>query len=144
MMAEPAIEIAVDPQLVVIIDDDVKVRQLITETLAQLDFRAESFEAAEQAFSVIETCHPSLIFLDVALLRSDAIDVLHGLRERRYKGAVQLMSGGRRLLLEAIERIGIRDGIRLLEPVSKPFSQETIVHIAQRFAPHKRLGKVQA
>jgi DNA-binding NtrC family response regulator len=132
----PTTEVAADSKFAVIIDDDAKVRQLITTTLTQLNFRVESFEAAKEAILAIEICHPALIFLDIALLRSDAIDVLHGLRERRYQGAVQLITGLRQSLLEAVERIGVRNGIRLLEPVRKPLSHEVIVQIAQKFAAH--------
>jgi len=129
-------EVATDSQFVVIIDDDAKVRQLITTTLAQLGFRVESFEAAKEALLAIEICHPALIFLDIALLRSDAIDVLRGLRERRYQGTVQLITGLRQSLLEAIGRIGAREGVRLLEPIRKPLSHEAIVQIVQKFATH--------
>jgi DNA-binding NtrC family response regulator len=130
-MIAPTDAITVDPQLAVIIDDDARMRTFIATTLGQLGMKAASFEAAREAFAFIDGCHPAIIFLDVALLRSDAIDVLHGLRERRYGGAVQLMSGGRPALLDAIKRIGARDGIKVVAPLSKPFTREAIVGLVE-------------
>ena len=92
--------------LAVVIDDDAKVRQFIEATLAPLDIGVKSFETAKEALASVDGGHPAVIFLDVALLRSDAIDVLRGLGERRYGGIVQLMSGGRPSLLDAVRRIG--------------------------------------
>lgn len=117
---------ALDPRLVVVIDDDDKVRRFIGAELVQRGLRVESFEAAKEAFAFIDGRRPAVIFLDVALLRSDAIDVLRGLGQRRYGGVVQLMSGGRRSLLEAVQRIGLREGLNLAPPLNKPFTREAI------------------
>jgi hypothetical protein len=75
--------------------------------------------------------------LDVALLQSDAIDVLRGLGERRYGGTVQLMSGGRPSLLEAVRRIGVRHGIKLATPLNKPFAREAITQIVKNLPRHE-------
>jgi DNA-binding NtrC family response regulator len=126
-----AASITIDSQLAVIIDDDAGMRTFIATALGQLEMKAAAFEAAKEAFAFIDGCHPAIIFLDIALLRSDAIDVLHGLRERRYGGVVQLMSGGRPALLDAIRRIGARDGIKLAAPLSKPFAREAIAALVE-------------
>jgi DNA-binding NtrC family response regulator len=136
-----AAAITVDPHLAVIIDDDAAMRTFIAAALGRLHMKAASFEAAKEAFAFIDGCHPAIIFLDVALVRSDAIDVLHGLRERRYRGIVQLMSGGRPALLEAIKRIGARDGIKLATPLSKPFAPEAITALVESLrAPAQSCG----
>ena len=86
---------------------------------------------AKEAMASLEAGHPAIIFLDVALLRSDAIDVIRGLSERRYGGLVQLMSGGRPSLLEAIQRIGVRHGMKLAPPLNKPVTREAIVQVVE-------------
>lgn len=115
-----------DPQLAVVIDDDSDVRQIVEAVLKQQGMKAESFPSASEAFAAIDRRQPAIIFLDVALSRSDAIDVLRGLGERRYGGVVQLMSGGRPSLLEAVARIGVRHGLRLSAPLPKPFTQDAV------------------
>jgi DNA-binding NtrC family response regulator len=121
--------IGIDPLLAIVIDDDAKLREFVESTLAQLGMKVASFQMAKEALEAIDRGHPGIIFLDVALLRSDAIDVLRGLGQRRYAGLVQLMSGGRPSLLEAVQRIGIRHGIRLATPLNKPFGREPIVQV---------------
>jgi len=108
MSETDAARVAVDAHLAIVVDDDAKVRQFIESTLTQLGMKVASFDMAKEALASLDDNHPALIFLDVALLQSDAIDVLRGLGERRYRGIVQLMSGGRPSLLEAIQRIGVR------------------------------------
>jgi len=118
----------VDPHLAFVIDDDASVRSSIEAVLAQLRMKAASFQMAKEALASLDAGHhPAIIFLDVALLRSDAIDVLRGLGERHYGGVVQLMSGGRQALIEAVQRIGVRHGIRLAAPLHKPFEREAIM-----------------
>lgn len=126
-----AAPVACDPELALVIDDDATMREFITTTLAQLGMQSRGYITAKQALASIESCHPAIIFLDVALLSSDAIDVIRGLSERRYGGVVQLMSGGRPSLLQAIARIGARHGMRLAPPLGKPFEREAIVAVVE-------------
>lgn len=131
---EPA-RVAVDALLALVIDDDAKLRQFIEATLAQLGMKVATFQMAKEALASLDGSHPAVIFLDVALLRSDAIDVLRGLGERRYGGIVQLMSGGRPSLLDAVQRIGVRHGIKLATPLNKPFAREAIVQLVESLRP---------
>ena len=115
--------ISVDPQLAMVIDDDVRVGEFIESTLARSGMKVSVYQMAQHALASLDDGRPVIIFLDVALLRSDAIDVLRGLGERRYGGVVQLMSGGRQSLLEAVQRIGVRQGLTLSVPLNKPCTQ---------------------
>jgi DNA-binding NtrC family response regulator len=130
--------VAVDPRLSIVVDDDAEVRQFIATTLVQLGMKVASFDMAKEALAAIDAGHPAVIFLDVALLRSDAIDVLRGLGARRYDGVVQLMSGGRPSLLEAVQRIGARHGIRLATPLNKPFARDAVVQVVESLQTHVR------
>ncbi len=131
MIATDASTITVDPNLALVIDDDDKIRDFIGTTLVKSGMKVATFEMAKEALASLDAGHPSVIFLDVALLRSDAIDVLRGLGERHYGGVVQLMSGGRQMLLEAVQRIGVRHGIRLAEPINKPVAREVITQLIE-------------
>jgi DNA-binding NtrC family response regulator len=120
------------PLLAVVIDDDASIRDLIDATVTALGMKMAGYVTAKPALAAIDTCHPAIIFLDVALLNSDAIDVIRGLSERHYGGIVQLMSGGRPSLLEAIGRIGVRHRMRLAPPLNKPFRREAIVQVIEK------------
>jgi DNA-binding NtrC family response regulator len=141
MIATNAACITGDPQLAVVIDDDATIREFIGTTLTQLGMKVGIFQMAKEALASLDNGHPVIIFLDVALLRSDAIDVLRGLGERHYGGIVQLMSGGRPALLEAVQRLGVRHGIKLAVPLNKPFARETIVQVVASLRSPKALAQ---
>jgi DNA-binding NtrC family response regulator len=136
MPATTTVHAAIDPNFALVIDDDAELRRFIAATLKQLGMRVADFDMAKDALASLDAVHPAVIFLDVALLRSDAIDVLRGLGERRYGGTVQLMSGGRPSLLLAVQRIGVRHGINLATPLNKPFTRDTIARTVETFNAH--------
>ena len=117
----------INEQLVFVIDDEPAICQVLTLTLARRGFRVDTFPNAKSALAALDREAPSLIFLDMALSQSDAIDVLNGLGQRDYRGTVYLMSGGRFELLEAVHRLGARQGVKLANPLQKPFRASDIL-----------------
>ena len=109
-----------------VIDDQAEICRLVATTLATLGIECDAFPSAKPAIASLDRRRPAVIFLDVALEQSDAIDVIKGLSEKRYTGIVQLMSGGRLPLLEAIQRIGARYGLVLRPALQKPFRGEDL------------------
>jgi hypothetical protein len=58
--------------------------------------------------------------------------VLNGLGKRNYRGVVHLMSGGRAALLEAVQRLGVRNGVTFGPALMKPVTREAIVETLAR------------
>ena len=112
-----------------VVDDEDGICKLITMTLATMGVEAEKFHTAQDAVAALDQRLPAIIFLDVALQRSDAVDVIRGLGEKGYGGIVQLMSGSNVELLEDVRRVGTRHGLNMRPPLSKPFRAEAIRHI---------------
>jgi DNA-binding NtrC family response regulator len=104
-----------------IVDDQEAVCQVVAMALASLGVECATYVTAKPAIASLDQRRPDAIFLDVALEQSDAIDVIKGLSEKHYTGIVQLMSGGRLPLLEAVQRIGTRYGLVLRPALQKPF-----------------------
>ena len=104
-----------------IIDDQEEISSHIAAALARVGVESASYPTAKPALSSLDQRRPEVIFLDVALEQSDAIDVIKGLSEKHYTGIVQLMSGGRLPLIEAVQRIGKRHGLVLRPALQKPF-----------------------
>ena len=121
-----------------VVDDEGGICKLITMTLAKMGVEAEKFHTAQDAVAALDRRLPAIIFLDVALKRSDAVDVIRGLGEKGYGGIVQLMSGSNVGLLEDVRRVGARHGLNMRPPLSKPFRGEAIrqiiidTHLAER------------
>jgi DNA-binding NtrC family response regulator len=109
-----------------IVDDQDGICRIVATALTRLGVESTTFRTAKPAIAALDQRHPDIMFLDVALEHSDAIDVIKGISEKRYTGIVQLMSGGRPALLEAVQRIGARYGLVLRPPLQKPFRAEAI------------------
>src|SRR6476469_6627497 len=112
-----------------VVDDEEGICKVIAMTLTTMGVTSEKFHTAPEAVAALDKGLPSIIFLDVALKKSDAIDVIRGLGERSYRGIVQLMSGSNVELLEDVRRIGARHGLTMRPPLTKPFRAESIRHI---------------
>ena len=114
-----------------VVDDEEGICKVIAMTLTTMGVTSEKFHTAPEAVAALDKGLPSIIFLDVALKKSDAIDVIRGLGERSYRGTVQLMSGSNVELLEDVRRIGARHGLTMRPPLTKPFRAESIRHIVR-------------
>src|ERR1700730_16575274 len=112
-----------------IVDDEKSIRTLIARTLRPLMVMTEECGDAPSALRAIKTRTPDLIFLDVSLERSDAVEVIRGLGELQYTGSIQLMSGRDLPLLEEIKRVGERYSLRMLPVLQKPFRMDVIPEI---------------
>ena len=126
--AEAAVTEGLDlrPPTAFVIDDEDGICKFVAMTLDTLGVKAESFLSAEKAIASLDHGHPDFVFLDIALGRSDAIDVIRTLGQKRYNGAVQLMSGSDALLLDDVRRIGARHGLNMRPPLQKPMRMEVI------------------
>ena len=109
-----------------VVDDEEGICKVITMTLASMGIETDKFHNAKDAVAALDTQLPAIIFLDVALEGSDAIDVIRGLGERGYGGLVQLMSGSNIQLLEDVAQVGARHGLNMRPPLQKPFRAEAI------------------
>jgi EAL domain-containing protein (putative c-di-GMP-specific phosphodiesterase class I) len=109
-----------------VIDDEEGICRFVTLALGNLGLKAESFHTAPHAVAALERGHPEIVFLDIALEGSDAIEVLRVLGEKRYAGVVQLMSGSNTDLLDDVRRVGARHGLIMRAPLQKPFRSEAI------------------
>ncbi len=115
----------------VVIDDDPDICALISRVLSKIGITSVALSSAEALAGALKTIQPSVVFLDVALDRSDAIDGIRVLRQIGYSGAVQLISGKDSELLENIKAVGERNGLKMLDPLRKPFRSE---HLRRLFA----------
>jgi len=112
---------------VFVVDDEASICNFVAKTLNSLGVECEAFHTAKSALAGLARRSPSVILLDVALMQSDAIDVVHGLGDLRYDGVVHLMSGGNPSLVEAVQRIGARKRVVFGRPLHKPFRREALL-----------------
>jgi len=109
-----------------VIDDEAGICKFVSMTLGGLGLTSATFPTADQAIAALQRGQPDVVFLDIALGGSDAVDVIRALSERRYEGIVQLMSGAKSALLDDVHRIGALHGLNMSAPLQKPFRKEAI------------------
>jgi EAL domain-containing protein (putative c-di-GMP-specific phosphodiesterase class I)/ActR/RegA family two-component response regulator len=124
-----------------VVDDEVGICKMIAMTLTSMGVESECFHNARDAVTALEQRLPAIVFLDVALEGSDAIDVIRGLGEQGYSGVVQLVSGSNIELLEDVARVGARHGLTMRPPLEKPFRTEAIRHIISSLHLDHRPGR---
>ncbi len=109
-----------------VVDDEPGIQNIIALAAKGFGMRVECFANAAKAIAALDRFNPSLVFLDVSLEGSDAIDVIRGFGAAGYRGAVQLMSGKDPVTIEEVRRVGERHSLVMLPPLHKPFRLEKL------------------
>ena len=108
-------------RLAFVLDDEIDVREFVCEVLTANGFLARQFSEPAPLFAETALTPPDLIVLDLALGRSDAVEVIRQLEALRFKGNVLLISGHDASTLAEIEQIGRSRRLAMLAPLQKPF-----------------------
>jgi EAL domain-containing protein (putative c-di-GMP-specific phosphodiesterase class I)/FixJ family two-component response regulator len=117
-----------------VVEDNDGLRALLARTLVRLGCEVSAFESAEAFQTKARDVAPDILLLDVNLPDADAIDVIRFLKEIRFRGVLQLVSGMRADLLATIRQVAERHGIRALPPLAKPFSVQDVEEVLDRYA----------
>ncbi len=120
------------PKLIIfIVEDEPAIQDLLAGALAQYNFQIEKYRNAKAALVGLKRTRPQLIFLDVSLEGSDAIEVMRGLGAAKYGGKVQLVSGKDPRTLRDIQLVGERHMLSMLPPLQKPFRIQAVRQIIE-------------
>ena len=131
---EPAHRVA-GPDIIYVLDDEPDVCALLTALLDEAGFAARGFTRVAEMEMALTLHAPAVIIVDLTLGESDAIEVIHGLANRRYGGAVMLTSGRHDARTVAqVEHIGRQNGLAMLPFLRKPFQIEDLQQLLAGFA----------
>jgi DNA-binding NtrC family response regulator len=104
-----------------VIDDDPGICKALCFTLKKLGVSTTEIATPAALNTAIGDREPSLVFLDLGLGQSGALDVLPILSQHGYCGPVQLMSGRSQSVLDEVVAVGEQQGLRMLPALTKPF-----------------------
>jgi len=105
-----------------VIDDDEGICKALSFTLKRLGFATTEIAAPPALVDALGSSGtPDLIFLDLGLGQSGAMDILPILSEHGYGGPVQLMSGRSQAVLDEVVTVGEQYGLSMLPALEKPF-----------------------
>jgi len=123
------IEEASSGALCFVVDDEPAIGRFVALAVGNLGVGVEQFLDLPSMNAALAARPPALIFLDVSLGASDAIDAIRHLALVNYQGIVQLMSGRDAMLLDDIKLIGERHGLRMRPALTKPFRVDAVKRI---------------
>jgi EAL domain-containing protein (putative c-di-GMP-specific phosphodiesterase class I)/FixJ family two-component response regulator len=104
-----------------VLDDETAVATIICKQLNMLGMEGWEFSDPLKFFRALRVSRPQLVVLDLALGKSDAVEVIQKLDELKFTGKVLLVSGRDKLTLSEIEKIGRSRGLNMLPSLQKPF-----------------------
>jgi EAL domain-containing protein (putative c-di-GMP-specific phosphodiesterase class I)/ActR/RegA family two-component response regulator len=114
-----------------IVEDTPAVARFIARALSDFGVTAEQFANVSALADGLKRTMPSVIFLDISLGDSDAIDAIRTLSAAGFSGTVQVMSGSNTGLLGDVRQVGQRHGLRMREPLTKPFRVDAVKVIVE-------------
>jgi EAL domain-containing protein (putative c-di-GMP-specific phosphodiesterase class I)/CheY-like chemotaxis protein len=129
-----------DQPLCFVIDDEPGIQNIVSNAAGGLGFCVARFRSAAKALAALKSEKPSLVFLDVSLEQSDAIDVIRGFGSAGFRGTVQLMSGKDAVTLDEVKRVGEGRSLMMLPPLRKPFRLDDVRAVIKNHlaSPQKR------
>jgi EAL domain-containing protein (putative c-di-GMP-specific phosphodiesterase class I) len=115
-----------------VVDEDGSIRHYLSLILHGAGLDAEEFSDSKAFAQAIASNNPELVFLNVSLESSEAIEAILKLAKRGYCGFVQLMSTRGAAVLEHVKSVGDQHRLQMLPVLKKPFDTAAIVRIMQQ------------
>jgi EAL domain-containing protein (putative c-di-GMP-specific phosphodiesterase class I)/CheY-like chemotaxis protein len=109
-----------------IVDDERGICHMISHAMRAEGVMTREFQCAPSLLDAVAKSAPDVIFLDLSLEGSDAVEAICGLDLLGYGGAVQLISGRDKKLLNDINDIGQRRSLHMLPVLPKPFRLDAV------------------
>jgi len=118
--------------LVLLVDDDERVRELVRVTLELEGYSVDEAASAEEGMAAIEERKPDLILLDVMMPHVDGWEMLRRIQERHGAGAIPVVMFSGKADEEA-QRQAATSGASGF--VGKPFDLQQLVDQTKAIAP---------
>jgi EAL domain-containing protein (putative c-di-GMP-specific phosphodiesterase class I) len=115
-----------------VVDEDGSIRHFLSLILHGAGLDTEEFADSKAFARAIASNNPELVFLNVSLESSEAIEAILKLAKRGYFGFVQLMSTRGAAVLEHVKSVGDQHRLQMLPVLKKPFDTAAIVRIMQQ------------
>jgi EAL domain-containing protein (putative c-di-GMP-specific phosphodiesterase class I)/CheY-like chemotaxis protein len=115
-----------------VVDEDGSIRHFLSLILHGAGVDTQEFADGKSFAQAIAKSNPDLVFLNIGLESSEAIESILMLARRGYVGFVQLMSGRGSAVLEHVKSVGDQHRLKMLPILKKPFETSAIVRIMRQ------------
>jgi excisionase family DNA binding protein len=118
--------------LVLLVDDDEKVRELVRVNLEFEGYKVREAGSAEEGLSAIEEAKPDLVLLDVMMPQTDGWEMLRKIQEQYGAGAIPVVMFSGKVDENALARAST-SGVQGF--VGKPFDLQQLIDQTKQIAP---------
>jgi excisionase family DNA binding protein len=118
--------------LVLIVDDDPRVREYVRVNLEMEGYDVREAGSAEEGLNVLEEVSPDLVLLDVMMPEVDGWEMLRRLQERHGVGAIPVVMFSGKVTDAAAEQATARGAQGFL---GKPFDPQQLIEHAKHLLP---------
>jgi excisionase family DNA binding protein len=118
--------------LVLLVDDDEKVRELVRVNLEFEGYKVREAGSAEEGLSAIEEAKPDLVLLDVMMPQTDGWEMLRKIQEQYGAGAIPVVMFSGKVDEKGLARASA-SGVQAF--VGKPFDLQQLIDQTKQIAP---------
>lgn len=112
-----------------LVDEESSIRHFLSLVLHGSGVDTAEFPDGASMRKAIGGQAPHVVFLNVSLDSSEAIESVIALGKAGYRGAVQLMSNRGAAVLDHVKSIGLQHKLNMLPVLKKPFETEAVLKI---------------
>lgn len=112
-----------------LVDEESSIRHFLSLVLHGSGVDTAEFPDGASMRKAIGGQAPHVVFLNVSLDSSEAIESVIALGKAGYRGAVQLMSNRGAAVLDHVKSIGLQHKLNMLPVLKKPFETEAVIKI---------------
>ncbi len=116
-----------DRKQIMVVEDDFTIRQLMAEVLREAGHQVVECASGEEALSRLDSTHPSVITLDLAMPSMDGVEFLRVLRQRTdaTRIAVVVVTAAPEFLRDELSEEGH-------STLAKPFHVDQLLEVVER------------
>lgn len=118
---------AAKPPKILVVDDQPIVIDLFSAMLADLRVDVDEASSLDEMKARVNRYRYPAIFLDLTLGREDGFQFLEYLRDAHYTGTVTIVSGHVAQVVERVDEVGRRFGLKMAAPILKPVERDKVV-----------------
>jgi EAL domain-containing protein (putative c-di-GMP-specific phosphodiesterase class I) len=112
-----------------LVDQEPSMRHFLSLVMHGLGIDTMEFADGAALREALGSKKPDLVFHEIPLDSSDAIETVLALGKLGFRGPMQLMSNRGSAVLEHIKSIGVQHALHMLPVLKKPFETDTLVKI---------------
>lgn len=126
------------PPTVMVVDDSVTVRKVTQRLLSREGYQVQLAKDGLDALRQLEEQRPDVMLLDIEMPRMDGFDLARNLRaDPRFASLPIIMISSR----TGDKHRGIAQSIGVNHFLGKPYDEDSLLHLIQRYVDQKRLSQ---